>query len=108
MSKFLYPRSGIIVNQSKTLTMLLAFSSLPWQVGNKKGKQSIAQSILFAGAGSHRSFRYLVDSILDRFRRSSGQRSRGAKRQQHQDIYRHDWFLSPAAAYENPASFHRY
>ncbi len=50
MAHFCISHARIIVNQSKMLSMLLPFSIL----ANKKGNRSIGQSILFAGAGSHR------------------------------------------------------
>jgi len=72
-----------------------------------KGKQSIGQSILFAGAGRHGPVYCFDDPNLDRFRRS-GQRSGGGKRQQYQDRYRNDWVISLATSHENPGSYGYY
>jgi len=90
------------------LTRLISFASLPLQAGSKKGKQSIAHPILFAGAGDHWPIRCRVDPVLDSFRRSSGQRSGGAKRQQYADVYRNDWLVSPAASHEDPTAYYYY
>ena len=72
-----------------------------------KGKQSIGQSILFAGAGRHGPVYWFDDPSLDRFGRS-GRRSGGAKRQQYQDSYRNDWVISLATSHENSGSYGYY
>src|SRR5687767_5318528 len=79
-----------IVNHSNMMTMLLPV--LCRRTGNEKGKGIIGQSILFAGAGGDSPVHKFVDPVLERCRRS-GQRSRRAQRQQHQDLYRDDRIL---------------
>ena len=108
MTRLLYPHRRIIVNQTKTPRILLLFYCLPRQARNKKGKLSIAHSILFAGSGGHRPIRCRIDPVLDCFGRSGGQRSGGTKRQQYPDVDRYDRVVSPATSHENSTAYYYY
>jgi len=106
MAQFMYLYSKFVVNQSNRST-LLVFSSLPMQARNKKGKQSIAQSVLFAGAVGL-SFVYflnrciLCDCLQTPIRAGAGS---FLQIEWHQDSYRHDF---PGALWALPHGYWSY